>query len=161
MTPNHFFRRTLLVAACLLTLSAGVFADPHFTISDKPHFTISDKLLETFRKTFPDAMQVKWVEQPDSYMVTFKQNDILTKVNYDKDGNFVSSIRYYSEKNLPVTIICRLEKEYAGKSVFGVTEVATQNGTEYYIKLQDDKNWYTVHSDSSGNLERIEKFRKA
>src|SRR5580658_5839092 len=140
MTPNRFFRRTLLVATCLLTLSAGVFAEQHFTISDK--------LLQAFRKTFPDAMQVKWVESPDSYMVTFKQNDILTKVNYDKDGNFVSSIRYYSEKNLPITVIYRLEKEYAGKSVFGVTEVSTENGTEYFIKLQDEKNWYTVHSDA-------------
>ena len=153
MTPNHIFRRTLLVAACLLTLSAGTFAEPHFTISDK--------LLESFRKTFPDAMQVKWVEEPNSYLVTFKQNDILTKVNYDKDGNFVSSLRYYSEKNLPVTIICRLQKEYPGKSVFGVTEVANEYGTEYYIRLQDDKNWYTIHSDDSGNLEKIEKFRKA
>jgi len=59
------------------------------------------------------------MEQPDSYMVTFKQNDILTKVNYDKDGNFVSSIRYYSEKNLPVTIICRVEKEYAASRCSG------------------------------------------
>jgi hypothetical protein len=153
MTPNHIFRRTLLVAACLLTLSAGVFAGENFTISDK--------LLETFKKTFPDAMQVKWVEQPNSYLVTFKQNDILTKVNYDKDGNFMSSLRYYSEKNLPVTVICRLQKDYAGKSVFGVTEVATENGVEYFIKLQDDNYWYTIHSDSSGNLEKIEKFRKA
>jgi hypothetical protein len=153
MTLNPIFRRTLLVAACLLTLSAGAFAEQHFTISDK--------LLEAFRKTFPDAMQVKWVEEPNSYLVTFKQNDILTKVNYDKDGNFVSSIRYYSEKNLPVSIICHLQKEYPGKSVFGVTEVATEYTTEYYIKLQDDKNWYTIHSDASGNLEKIEKFRKA
>ena len=153
MTPNRFFRKTLLVAACLLTFSAGAFAEHHFTISDK--------LLEVFRRTFPDASQVKWIEQPDSYLVTFKQNDILTKVNYDKEGNFVSSLRYYSEKNLPVSIICHLQKEYPGKSVFGVTEVATEYTTEYYIKLQDDKNWYTIHSDSQGNLEKIEKFRKA
>jgi hypothetical protein len=158
MKPNHFFRKTLLVATCLLTLSAGVFAEHPFA---EHHFTVSDKLLQVFKRTFPDAIQVKWIEQPDSYLVTFKQNDILTKVSYDKDGNFVSSIRYYSEKNLPVTVICRLEKEYAGKSVFGVTEVSTENGTEYFIKLQDEKNWYTVHSDASGNLEKIEKFRKA
>ncbi len=106
-------------------------------------------------------MQVKWVEKPNSYLVTFKQNDILTRVNYDRNGDFVSSIRYYSGKNLPVTVICRLEREYAGKRVFGVTEVSAENGTEYFIKLQDDKNWYTIHSDASGNLEKIEKFRKA
>ncbi len=153
MTPNHFFKRTFLIAVCLLSLSAGVFAEHHFSINDK--------LLEAFQRTFPDAIQVKWTEQPTGYLVTFKQNDILNKVSYDKDGNFVGSLRYYSEKNLPVTVICRLQKDYAGKSVFGVTEIATENGTDYFIRLQDDKNWYTVHSDASGNLEKIEKFAKA
>jgi hypothetical protein len=153
MTPNHFFRRTLLVAACLLTLSVGTFAEQHLTISDK--------LLTAFQRTFPDAIQVKWVEQPTGYMVSFKQNDIQTKVLYDKDGNFVGSFRYYLEKNLPVTVIYRLQKDYAGKSVFGVTEITNENGVQYYIKMQDDKYWYTILSDASGNLEKIEKYKKA
>ena len=153
MTPNHFFRKTLLVTCCLLTLSAGVFA--------AENYIISDKLLATFKQTFPDAVQVKWVEQADKYTVSFKQNDILTKVDYDKDGNFVSSLRYYSEKNLPVTVICHLQKKYADKSVFGVTEVATEGATTYYIKMQDDKNWLTVRSDPDGNMQVTEKYRKA
>jgi hypothetical protein len=153
MKLNHFFRKTLLVAACLMTFSAGVFAEQHFTVSDK--------LLSVFQRTFPDAIEVKWAEQPTGYMVSFKQHDILTKVLYDKDGNFVGSFRYYAANNLPVTIICRLEKDYSGKSVFGVTEVTNENGTDYYIKLQDDKYWYTIYSDSSGNMEKIEKYRKA
>lgn len=153
MTFNLYFRRTLLVAACLMTFSAGVFAEQHFTVSDK--------LLTAFQKTFPDAIEVKWAEQPTGYMVSFKQHDILNKVLYDKDGSFVGSFRYYTEKSLPVTIIFRLQKDYPGKSVFGVTEVTNENGTTYYIKLQDDKNWYTIFSDSAGNLEKIEKYRKA
>jgi hypothetical protein len=104
---------------------------------------------------------VKWVEQADKYTVSFKQNDILTKVDYDKDGNFVSSLRYYTEKNLPVTVLCRLQKRYADKTVFGVTEVATEAATEYYIKLEDAKNWLTVKSDADGNMQVIEKYKKA
>jgi hypothetical protein len=175
MTPNHFIRKTLLVSACLLTLSAGVFANQNFTTGDNPAVTmnpaattgatpastISDKLLQAFKQTFPDAIQVKWVEEPTRYTVSFKQNDILTKVEYDKDGNFVSSLRYYSEKNLPVTVLCQLQKKYAGKTIFGVTELATEASTEYYIKLVDDRNWITVKSDSEGNMQMVEKFRKA
>jgi hypothetical protein len=153
MSTKIFFRKTLLVACCLLTLSAGSFA--------AETFTISDKLLQTFKQTFPDAIQVKWVEQADKYSVSFKQNDILTKVDYDKDGNFVSSLRYYTEKNLPVTVICRLQKKYAGKTVFGVTEVATDATTEYYIKLEDAKSWTTVKSDADGNMQVVEKYKKA
>jgi hypothetical protein len=169
MTPNHFIRKTLLVSACLLTISAGVFANQNFTTGDNPGTTtgatpastISDKLLQAFKQTFPDAVQVKWIEEPTRYRVTFKQNDILTKVEYDKDGNFVSSLRYYSEKNLPVTVLCQLQKKYAGKTIFGVTELATDASTEYYIKLVDDRNWITVRSDSEGNMQIVEKFKKA
>src|ERR1700744_59842 len=131
MTPNHFIRKALLVTCTLLTLSAGVFAAEGFTVTDN---TISDKLLATFKRTFPDAEQVKWVEQTDRYSVSFKQNEILTKVDYDRDGNFISSLRYYTEKNLPVSVLCRIHKKYAGKEIFGVTEMATDNSTEYYIK---------------------------
>src|ERR1700760_3421666 len=103
MTPNYFMKRTFLAACCLLTISAGVFANDGFIISDK--------LLQAFQQTFPDAKQVKWLEEPNEYQVTFRQNEILTKVEYDKDAHFVSSLRYYSEKNLPVTVISQLQKK--------------------------------------------------
>jgi hypothetical protein len=153
MTTNHFIRRTLLVACCLLTVSAGVFA--------ADDFTISEKMLQAFQQTFPDAKQVKWVEEPNGYQVSFRQSDILTKVEYDKDAHFVSSLRYYSEKNLPVTIICQLQKKYAGKNVWGVTELSTETSTEYYVKLVDDQNWYTIRSDADGNMQVVEKYRKS
>ena len=136
MTTNHFIKRTLLVTCCLLTISAGVFAGGIVS----PELTISDKLLQVFQQTFPDAKQVKWVEEPNGYQVSFRQNDILTKVVYDKDAHYVSSLRYYSEKNLPVTILCQLQKRYAGKTVWGVTEQSTESSTEYYVKMVDDRN---------------------
>jgi hypothetical protein len=161
MTSNHFIRRTLLVTCCLLTFSAGVFAGKNAVVPTGEDFSISDKLLQAFQQTFPDAKQVKWVEEPNGYQVTFRQNDILTKVEYDKDAHFLTSLRYYTEKNLPVTIICQLQKKYAGKTVWGVTEMSTESSTEYYVKLVDDRNWYTVRSDSEGNMQTIEKYRKS
>ena len=152
MTPNHFFKRTLLLACCLVTVSAGVFA------ADSA--TISDKLLDAFQRTFPDAKQVKWLEEPTGYQVTFHQNDILTKVEYDRDGHFLSSLRYYSEKNLPVTVLCQLQKKYAGKKIWGVTEESTETSTDYYVKLVDDRNWYTIRCDGEGNMQVVEKYKK-
>jgi hypothetical protein len=166
MTTNYFIKRTLLATCCLLTISAGVFANGTgvFTgdtgVFANDNFTIGDKLLQVFHETFPDAKQVKWMEEPNGYEVSFRQNDILTKVVYDKDAHFVSSLRYYSEKNLPVTIICQLQKKYSGKTVWGVTELSTELSTEYYVKLVDDRNWYTVRSDADGNMQTIERYRK-
>lgn len=153
MTPTQLIKRTLVAACCLLTISAGAYA--------ADGNTVNEKLLKAFEQTFPDATQVKWLEEPTGYQVTFLQSNILTKVEYDKDGHFVGSLRYYSEKNLPVTVICALQKKYADKKVWGVTEHSTEVGTEYFIKLVDDKNWYTVNSDGDGNMQLVDKYKKS
>ena len=153
MTPLHPIRKRFLLALCMLAFTAGTFA--------APNFTISEKMLQTFKKTFPDAQQVVWSEQGDKYTVNFRQDEILTKVEYDKDGNFLNSLRYYGEKNLPVTILCRLQKRYGDKKVFGVTEMATESSVEYYIKLEDAENWITVRSNIDGNMQVVEKYKKA
>ncbi|HVS98058.1 MAG TPA: hypothetical protein VHE54_16295 [Puia sp.] len=149
--------RSFFVACCCLVLTAGAYAATNTTADA----TISDKLLQAFKQTFPDAREVKWVEQADKYTVNFKQGDILTKVEYDRDGNFLNSLRYYSEKNLPVNILCRLQRKYADKTVFGVTEMTSDSSVEYYIKMEDDKYWVTVRSDTEGNMRVTEKYRKA
>jgi hypothetical protein len=146
-------KKNLLILFCLLSLGAGVFAGKGVTISEK--------LLQTFKQTFPDAEQVKWLELTDKYTVNFRENGILTKVDYDRDGNFISSVRYYYEKNLPVNIICKLQKRFSDKKVFGVTEMTTENSVEYYIKLEDATTWVTVKSNVDGNMEVVEKYKKA
>ncbi|MBS1660256.1 MAG: PepSY-like domain-containing protein [Bacteroidetes bacterium] len=154
MTPINSIRKNLLITCFMFVLSAGAFAAT-------PNFSISDKLLQAFKQTFPDAQQVKWAEQEDKYMVNFKQGEILTKIEYDKEGNFLSSLRYYTEKNLPVSILCRLQKKYGDKKVFGVTEMTTDASVEYYIKLEDENNFITVRSNADGNMQVVEKYKKA
>ena len=158
MTPHLPIKKSFLLTVCLLAMTAGVFASPDYS---SPDYSISDKLLKTFKQTFPDAQQVVWSEQGEKYTVNFKQNDILNKVEYDKDGNFVSSLRYYTEKNLPVTILCRLQKKYADKTVFGVTEVSTESTVEYFIKLEDATTWTTVRANIDGGMQVVEKYKKA
>ena len=156
---RRLFPKTWFLACCLLTLSVGVFAGTNEGTGTNE--IISDKLLQAFHKTFPDAQQVKWAETEDRYLVNFKQGDILTKVEYDKEGNFVNALRYYSEKNLPVNILCRLQKKYADKKVFGVTEITSDSSVEYYIKLEDAENWITVKSNVDGNMQVVERYKKA
>lgn len=153
MTPHQSIRKTFFLSLCMLVFSAGAFA--------AKEYSISDKMLQTFKQTFPDAQQVVWSEQGDKYTVNFRQGDILSKVEYDKDGNFLNSLRYYSEKNLPVTILCRLQKRFSDKKVFGVTEMATDSSVEYYIKLEGENDWITVRSNIDGNMQVVEKYKKA
>jgi hypothetical protein len=138
----------VLAATCLVVASYAY--DP----------TVNEKVLKSFKETFSGAEDVKWEEFKAYYTVSFIQSGIQSKVNYDKDGNMLGSIRYYQPQMLPLNIYNRLKKQYSKKELFGVTEVTFGSDVSYYVKMQDEKNWITVKVDGVGNSEIFEKFRK-
>ncbi len=141
--------KVLYAFVCLLSFNAAIAAnDP------------SEKILRIFKESFPKAEEAKWVELANKVSVNFKDGGIATKVEYDLDGNFLDSERYYSEKELPVKILSKLRKKFPGETIFGVTEKNTELGLEYDIKMEDATNWVTVRSSENGNMEIVEKYKK-
>jgi hypothetical protein len=102
-----------------------------------------------------------WHETQNFYEASFKQSEIISRAIYDAQGNLLRTTRYYSQENLPIHILTKIQKRYTGKSIYGVTELSSGDGVSYYITLQDDTHWYVVESDSWGSLEQTKKFRKA
>lgn len=143
--------KKLLVAAVLL-ISVASYATPP---------EISEKVLKAFKETFSQAKDVSWDEFDDFYSVTFNNQNIDTRIRYDKEGNVVQTIRYYFAQQLPPFIQCKLKNKYADKTVFGVTEMRTENEMSYYIILQDAKYWITIKSDELGNMQVQDKMKKA
>jgi hypothetical protein len=146
--------KKVLMAAVLLFGATGIFA------GTPPE--VNAKVLQAFHETFKNPKEVTWNEYDTYYEVNFKQEvDIKTRVQYDMNGNVLQMVRYYSEQELPPLILAKLKKKYKDRSVFGVTEIFFQDNLEYYIKMQDEKHWYTIKSDIYGNSEQTEKFFKA
>jgi uncharacterized protein YjiK len=141
-----------LVLICSVLLVASTYAF---------NTTVNEKVLKSFKQTFNTAEQVKWEEFRDYYTVSFVNSGIRSKVNYDKDGNMLSSIRYYSPNMLPLNVIGKLKKQYPSQSLYGVTEITYGDETVYYVKLEDAKNWTTVKIDNEGSCQVYEKFKKA
>jgi hypothetical protein len=121
---------------------------------------VNQKVMQSFKNTFPLAENVQWLEAADNYTVHFELNGIRSVVDYDKDGNYIKSVRYYLENNLPIKILYKIRKKYADKNIFGVTEICTENSTDYFIKLSDDKYWITVKLSDGGQMEIVEKYKK-
>ena len=122
---------------------------------------VNEKLLRAFRNAFPLAEKVDWKETGDHYFVHFKEHEILSEIEYDHEGNFIASERYYSSvEMLPIHLAWVLHKKFPGKTVFGITETNTEAETLYYIKLEDSKEWLTIKGSSDGITQVIEKFNK-
>jgi hypothetical protein len=145
-------KKTILTASCFAgLLSLGTFS---------AKADVNQKVLQSFHMVFGKATDIKWTEFQDHYYVSFNQNDVLIKANYDLAGNIVNSIRYYKEQHLPLHILCKIKEAYPSKSVHMVTEVNNENGTAYFIQLQDDKSWTVIKSDESGDFELADRYSK-
>ena len=122
---------------------------------------VNEKVLQIFKESFPKAEQVIWTEMEDTYSVHFIEDGIRSNVTYAKNGNFIQSIRYYQERNLPYYLLVTLKKKYPDKKIFGITELSTDQDIVYYVKMVDAKIWLTLKLDSEGQITMIEKFKKA
>jgi hypothetical protein len=142
--------KKVLLAAIVLVCSFRAMAD-------EPN----KKVLDAFNKTFPNVKEIAWSENANSYEVKFKQNEILTKVNFDKEGNIIQTLRYYYEQNLPLLVLSKVKNRFKDKKIFGVTEESSDEGTYYHIVLEDDKHWINITSDSYGIIRVDHKYNKA
>jgi hypothetical protein len=141
----------------ILLSAAIVFSFSFSAMADDP----SQKVLDAFNKTFPHVKDVAWTESEQSYEVKFKQNEILSKVTYDKDGNILKTLRYYYEQNLPLLVLSKVKNKFNDKKIYGVTEESSDEGTFYHIILEDDKHWINITADSYGGIKVDKKFNKA
>lgn len=121
---------------------------------------VNEKVLKSFKETFLNAKDVVWHEAQNVYYAYFRQSEIITRARFDAEGNLLLILRYYGEVNLPAHILSKLKKKYPGKSIFGVTESTVGNEVNYYISLQDEKNWYHIKSDNWAQMEAYKKFKK-
>ncbi|HKH63435.1 MAG TPA: hypothetical protein VKA49_21510 [Flavitalea sp.] len=141
--------KKVLAIICSMMFVIGAYA-----------FEVNEKVLKSFNETFSSAEEVKWEEYKTYYTVSFVHSGIRSKVNYDKDGRMLGSIRYYAPQLLPLNIYNRLKIDYSRKELFGVTEVTFGTEVTYFVKMQDSKNWITIKIDPSGNSSVHEKYKK-
>lgn len=134
-----------------LLLSTASFADP----------PVDEKVSKIFKESFPHVNNAKWYEYETFYEVLFQSNEVACRVKYDLNGKVISVRRDYHEKELPIFIKVKMKEKYQNKKVFGVTEITSEEGVSYNIILVDDKHWTTVKSDASGNMQVVQKVKKA
>ena len=130
-------------------------------VAGKIPATINEKLIKAFQTAFPLAEKVDWNENGGHYFVHFRENSVISEIEYDHDGNFIESERYYKDISLiPINLAWELHKKFPDKTIFGITETNTDAETDYYVKLEDSKGWITVKGTSDGICQVVERFNK-
>lgn len=139
-------KKVIVYVASIFIITAAVAAAP------------GSKLLQRFSETFPNAKNVKWRDDKDGYFASFTQNGNLNKVFYNTAGYFVYSLKYSDGSELPVNIKMALNKDFGGSKMIGVTEVTTQNGLVYNIKLTREEKLYCLNILADGSIAKQEVY---
>lgn len=123
---------------------------------------VDSKILEKFATAFPNAQNPSWKEY-DNYVEVYFCNADNSKcrIKYDKEGKIISSRRDYEGSMLSPFIQSKVKEKYAGKKVFGVTEICSDEGLTYHIVLEDEKHWYNVTADANGQLSLNKRLNKS
>ena len=145
-----------IIALCLTIVitSAAVIA--------APNAAVTEKVLKVFHAAFPEVKKYTWYTFDNYYEVYFNDSENSScRIDYTPDGDVISTTRYYTGENLSPAIRAKVNEKYPGKKIYGVTEVSSSEKVTYNIVLEDEKNWYNIESDATGNIKLDQKLEKA
>jgi len=97
------------------------------------------RAIELLQKKFKGVHDETWYKTADGYFASFVYDSVQTRVNYNRNGRWLETLRYYNEKKLPVEIAEMVKYSYRSFSIIGVTEISFDyNEPVYLVHLQGD-----------------------
>jgi hypothetical protein len=75
----------------------------------------------------------KWYEASYGFVAKFSSNQIHYRVDFDKNGNWLSTIRTYHETKLPTDTKSLVKNSYPGYAITMVEEIQMPAGSITYI----------------------------
>ena len=122
---------------------------------------VSPKVLNAFKSEFATAKEVEWTVGINYYMATFTFNEKHVFAYYDTDGELLGLTRYLSPLELPIALQTNLKKKYANYWISDLFEVAKNDGTAYYITLENAETKIILKAAGTNDWSVDKKIRKS
>ncbi|HEX3767258.1 MAG TPA: hypothetical protein VHT72_02735, partial [Puia sp.] len=122
-------KRILFLSIVLVSFTAFSFA------ADAP--AIGKNVISSFNKQFSNARDIKWENQANFSKAEFTINDMVLSAYFNSNGELLAVTRFISPNQLPLQIFNSLKKDYSNYWVSDLFEIQTENGTSYYVTLEN------------------------
>ena len=121
---------------------------------------VNQKVLDAFKTEFASAKEVEWSVGANYFKATFNYNGKYVFAFYSENGELLGLTRYLSPADLPLALQANLKKNYEGYWVSDLFEASKNDGTNYYITLENADSKIVLKS--SGNSWSVHnKIKKA
>ncbi len=122
---------------------------------------VNPKVLNAFNNEFKTAREVEWTVGNDYYKATFTYNDRHVFAYYNVNGELLALTRYMSPFDLPLALQSSLRKIYSGYWISDLFEVANNDGTAYYITLENADTKTVLKASDGKTWDSYKKVKKS
>ena len=121
---------------------------------------VSSTVLNSFNKQFTGAKEVQWTTTNDYYKAAFVYNGQNVNVFYQLDGGLIAMTRNISSLELPISLQTNLKNNYSKYWISDLFEVSNNEGTSYYITIENAETKIILKSNDTGKWHNYKKMAK-
>lgn len=122
---------------------------------------VDAKVLGAFKKEFSAARQITWTVASNYFQASFVYNDQHVAAYYNTEGELLGLTRYISPADLPLALQSDLKKNHSEYWISDLFEVSNENGTAYYITLEDADQSLVLKATNGKHWDNYKKVKKS
>jgi hypothetical protein len=146
-----------LLLATLISLFSLVSTNANAT----DEINVSSAVVSSFKSSFKNASEVAWKMSGHLYKADFSLNGQYVAAYYDATANLIAVTRNISSFQLPVTLQNKLKASYESYWISDLFELSDDNGTAYYVTVEDGDSKITLKSTGANEWSVFQKQRKS
>lgn len=122
---------------------------------------VNTKVLNAFSHEFASAKDVKWTANKTFYKASFVFNGQYVCAFYKLDGELMAMSRNISSLDMPMKLQTSLKNNYSGYWISDLFEISNNDGTNYYITMENAGSKLVLKSTGGSNWNVHKKSAKS
>jgi len=121
---------------------------------------VNEKVINSFKKEFVDARDVRFENGKEFVKATFTMNEQVMFAYFSENGELIAVTRNIRSNQLPLNLLSDLKKNYGDSWITDLFEIAAQSETSYYLTVENPDNVIVLKSTGSNGWEVYKKVKK-
>jgi hypothetical protein len=122
---------------------------------------VNSRVLNAFNSEFNGAKDVTWTAGANYFRAAFVYNDQHVSAFYSAEGDMMAMTRHITSLDLPMSLQTSLKKCYSNYWISDLFELSNDEGTAYYITLENADSKIVLKSDGTTSWDTYSKTTKA
>ncbi len=140
----------------LLTVIASLFTKTSSANDDVTNTAV----LKSFQSSFANAKEIDWSLTKSFYKASFTLDGLHINAYYNSDGSLMAMTRNITSSQLPIALQTIIKKEYSAFWISDLFEIANEEGTSYYITLENADTKLVLKSTNNSAWSKFQKKQK-